>query len=98
MGIMLPASVTATVVYLSTLFAGKTPVMINWTVGRRNVLHALDLTQTRGDVGIVVEHQLQVGFRVHLMAFRSILPRRDCRALEMAAAGMSLADCTPRSK
>lgn len=46
-GIMLPASVAATVVYLSTLFAGKTPVMINWTVGRRNVSHALDLTQTQ---------------------------------------------------
>jgi long-chain-fatty-acid--[acyl-carrier-protein] ligase len=46
-GIMLPASVFATVVYLSTLFAGKTPVMINWTVGRRNVLHALELTQTQ---------------------------------------------------
>jgi acyl-CoA synthetase (AMP-forming)/AMP-acid ligase II/1-acyl-sn-glycerol-3-phosphate acyltransferase/acyl carrier protein len=46
-GIMLPASVAATVVYLSTLFAGKTPVMINWTVGRRNMLHALDLSQTQ---------------------------------------------------
>lgn len=46
-GIMLPASVVATVVYLSTLFAGKTPVMINWTVGRRNMLHALDLVQVQ---------------------------------------------------
>ncbi len=46
-GIMLPASTVATVVYLSTLFAGKTSVMINWTVGRRNVLHALDLTQAQ---------------------------------------------------
>jgi long-chain-fatty-acid--[acyl-carrier-protein] ligase len=44
---MLPASVVATVVYLSTLFAGKTPVMINWTVGRPNVLHTLELTQTQ---------------------------------------------------
>ena len=42
-GIMLPASVGAAVVYLATLFAGKTPVMVNWTVGRRNVLHGLDL-------------------------------------------------------
>jgi acyl-CoA synthetase (AMP-forming)/AMP-acid ligase II/acyl carrier protein/1-acyl-sn-glycerol-3-phosphate acyltransferase len=46
-GIMLPASVVATVVYLSTLFAGKTPVMINWTVGRRNMLHALDLAEVQ---------------------------------------------------
>jgi len=42
-GIMLPASVGAAVVYMATLFAGKTPVMVNWTVGRRNVLHGLDL-------------------------------------------------------
>ncbi len=40
-GIMLPASVAAEVVYLSTLFAGKTPVMINWTVGVRNITAAL---------------------------------------------------------
>ncbi len=46
-GIMLPASVAATVVYLSALFAGKTPVMVNWTAGRRNLLHALELTQVR---------------------------------------------------
>jgi len=42
-GIMLPASVGASVAYLATLFAGKTPVMVNWTVGRRNMLHGLDL-------------------------------------------------------
>jgi len=42
-GIMLPASVGASVVYMAVLFAGKTPVMVNWTVGRRNVVHGLDL-------------------------------------------------------
>ena len=42
-GIMLPASVTADVLYLATLFAGKTPVMVNWTVGSRNVTHSLGL-------------------------------------------------------
>lgn len=42
-GIMLPASVAADVVYMATLFAGKTPVMVNWTVGRRNMVHSLDL-------------------------------------------------------
>jgi long-chain-fatty-acid--[acyl-carrier-protein] ligase len=42
-GIMLPASVTATVVYVATLFAGKIPVMVNWTVGLRNMKHSLDL-------------------------------------------------------
>ena len=43
MGIMLPASVGAGVFYLAALFAGKTPVMINWTTGSRNLVHSLDL-------------------------------------------------------
>ncbi len=42
-GIMLPASVGAGLFYLATLFAGKTPVMINWTTGSRNLAHALDV-------------------------------------------------------
>lgn len=32
-GIMMPASVGATVICLATLFSGKTPVMVNWTIG-----------------------------------------------------------------
>ncbi|MCP4375590.1 MAG: AMP-binding protein [bacterium] len=43
-GIMLPASVAADVVYLATIFAGKVPVMVNWTVGPRNLIHSLELT------------------------------------------------------
>jgi len=42
-GILMPASVGASVVYLATLFAGKVPVMVNWTTGERNIRHALDL-------------------------------------------------------
>jgi long-chain-fatty-acid--[acyl-carrier-protein] ligase len=42
-GIMLPSSVSATTVYLAALFAGKVPVMVNWTVGPRNMKYALDL-------------------------------------------------------
>jgi long-chain-fatty-acid--[acyl-carrier-protein] ligase len=42
-GIMLPASVSAIVAYLTVLFAGKTPVLLNWTAGRRNMSHALEL-------------------------------------------------------
>jgi acyl-CoA synthetase (AMP-forming)/AMP-acid ligase II/acyl carrier protein len=41
-GIMLPASVTADIVYLATLFAEKVPVMVNWTAGPRNILASLD--------------------------------------------------------
>ncbi len=42
-GIMLPASAGAAIIYLATLFAGKVPVMVNWTVGVRNMVHSLDL-------------------------------------------------------
>jgi acyl-CoA synthetase (AMP-forming)/AMP-acid ligase II/acyl carrier protein len=41
-GIMLPASVTANIVYLATLFAEKVPVMVNWTAGPRNIISSLD--------------------------------------------------------
>ena len=41
-GIMLPASVTADILYLATLFAEKVPVMVNWTAGPRNILASLD--------------------------------------------------------
>ena len=34
-GIMLPASVTANATVMAVLLAGKVPVMLNWTVGRR---------------------------------------------------------------
>jgi acyl-[acyl-carrier-protein]-phospholipid O-acyltransferase/long-chain-fatty-acid--[acyl-carrier-protein] ligase len=47
-GLMLPASVGATVAYLATLFAGKIPVMVNWTVGARNMTHSLDLLGVKG--------------------------------------------------
>lgn len=46
-GIMLPASVGACIAYLATLFAGKTPVMVNWTTGARNIEHALKLLDVR---------------------------------------------------
>jgi acyl-[acyl-carrier-protein]-phospholipid O-acyltransferase/long-chain-fatty-acid--[acyl-carrier-protein] ligase len=42
-GIMLPASVGASVFYVACLFAGKIPVMVNWTTGSRNLGHSLDL-------------------------------------------------------
>jgi len=43
LGVMVPASVAAGVVTLATLFAGKTAVMVNWTVGPRYLGHGLDL-------------------------------------------------------
>lgn len=41
-GIMLPATVSAAVSYLSVMFAGKVPVMVNWTVGVGNMQYCLD--------------------------------------------------------
>ena len=43
-GIMMPASVGATMMVHATLLANKTPVMINWTQGPRNLEHVEDLT------------------------------------------------------
>ncbi len=36
-GIMMPASVAVNAVILATMLAGKIPVMINWTLGERNL-------------------------------------------------------------
>ena len=42
-GIMLPASGGAAALYLAVLFAGKVPVMVNWSTGMKNMVHGLDL-------------------------------------------------------
>lgn len=47
LGIMLPASVGASVLTLAALFAGKVPVMVNWTVGPRHLAHCLHLAGVR---------------------------------------------------
>ncbi|MBE3133338.1 MAG: AMP-binding protein, partial [Acidobacteria bacterium] len=46
-GVMLPASVGAGTLYLACLFAGKIPVMVNWTTGSRNLVHSLDLLRVQ---------------------------------------------------
>jgi long-chain-fatty-acid--[acyl-carrier-protein] ligase len=40
-GIMLPGSVSAAVTWLTVLFSGKEPVMVNWTSGVANMKHSL---------------------------------------------------------
>ena len=40
-GVMLPASGTAAIVYFALLFAGKVPVMVNWTVGEGQLRYSL---------------------------------------------------------
>ncbi len=47
LGIMLPASTGAAVVYLAALFAGKIPVMVNWTSGADTIVRSLDLLGVR---------------------------------------------------
>ncbi len=45
LGIMLPASVTANVTVMAVLLAGKVPVMLNWTVGRKSLEHARSVAE-----------------------------------------------------
>lgn len=46
-GIMLPASVAANALIFATMLAGKVPVMINWTLGEKNLRHVLDQTKLK---------------------------------------------------
>ncbi|MBU0716262.1 MAG: AMP-binding protein [Verrucomicrobia bacterium] len=46
-GIMLPASAGAAILYFAALFSGKIPVMINWTIGVRALTHAVQLLKVR---------------------------------------------------
>lgn len=43
LGIMLPSVPAALAVWLAAMHAGKEPVFINWTVGRRNLEHCIAL-------------------------------------------------------
>jgi len=46
-GIMLPATVNSGIVFLTCLFGGKTPVMLNWTAGIRHLRHCLEKVGVR---------------------------------------------------
>ncbi len=46
-GVMLPASVAADLVFFGLHLAGKTPVMMNWTTGPANLAHGVRVTGTR---------------------------------------------------
>ena len=46
-GVMLPASVAADVVFFGLHLAGKVPVMMNWTTGPANLAHGIRVTETR---------------------------------------------------
>jgi long-chain-fatty-acid--[acyl-carrier-protein] ligase len=46
-GVMLPASVAADIVFFALHMAGKTPVMMNWTTGPANLAHGVKVTGTQ---------------------------------------------------
>ncbi|MBN2521338.1 MAG: AMP-binding protein [Bacteroidales bacterium] len=43
-GIMLPALQSATLIIAATYLAGKTPVMLNWTVGKKVLTHCINIS------------------------------------------------------
>ena len=45
-GVMLPASAAADIVFFALHMAGKVPVMMNWTTGPANLAHAIRVTGT----------------------------------------------------
>lgn len=46
-GVMLPASVAADLVFFGLHLAGKTPVMMNWTTGPANLAHGIEVTDVK---------------------------------------------------
>jgi long-chain-fatty-acid--[acyl-carrier-protein] ligase len=46
-GVMLPASAAADIVFYALHLAGKVPVMMNWTTGPANIAHGIRITDTR---------------------------------------------------
>ena len=51
-GLMLPASGGASILYLALLFAGKTPVLVNWTAGARSMGYGLDLVGVKHVISV----------------------------------------------
>lgn len=51
-GLMLPASGGASILYLALLFAGKTPVLVNWTAGSRSMAFGLDLVGVKHVISV----------------------------------------------
>jgi len=86
-GIMLPASVGAALVYFAALFSGKTPVMVNWTVGVRNAVHSLDLlgVKTVLTAGPLVQKLESQGFDFSDLRSRLVLLEDVRRRLPLAA-------------
>ena len=82
-GIMLPASVASVVAWLAVMFSGKTPVMINWTVGQANMSHCLKTAN--------VDHVISAGELVKRLGRYGIKPEvMDCTWHHLEEMGASL--------
>lgn len=44
-GVLFPASVAGSLTIMAAIVAGKVPVLLNWTAGKRAILHACDSTE-----------------------------------------------------
>ncbi|MCF8372518.1 MAG: AMP-binding protein [Bacteroidales bacterium] len=66
-GIMLPALESTTLLIMATFFAGKIPVMLNWTVGKKTLQSCIESAQLHQVITATsffdkVEDQLPAGF------------------------------------
>lgn len=94
-GVMLPAGVGATVLTLAVQFAGKTPAMVNWTLGAGVVVRCLDAVDVRRVLTsrVLVERLGGQGVDLDVFAerfvfiedIRAALSRRDKLAAAMTA-------------
>ncbi len=86
-GIMLPASPAAAVVWLAALLAERTPVLCNWTTGIPTLNHCLELT---GTTHILTAQQLLD--RLAQQGFAAETVKAEWVALETVAPQLTLAD------
>ncbi|MBN1865590.1 MAG: AMP-binding protein [Victivallales bacterium] len=88
-GIMFPASVAATTLYLAALFHGKIPVMLNWTVGARNLkfmTELLNISRVLTSSRLVAKLQEQgLSFEGIERSFVYLEPLRDTLTLKEKA-------------
>lgn len=101
LGIMLPATPAALVVWLAALLAGKTPVFINWTVGPRNMRHCLELTGVSHAVTAdsLLERLARAGAPMRDMPLQWVLVDRMAGELsfgeKVRAAVLAFMHCSP---
>ncbi len=68
-GLMFPAGVGGDIFYLAVLFAGKTPVMINWTTGMKNIVFSL---QNVGVQSIITAKKLLIKLKGQGIDFQPV--------------------------